>query len=130
MRRRRGRICPIRKAGNSLWRLRARPPVPAAQVCGLKWSPDDRELASGGNDNQLLVWNAHSPNPLVRFTAHTVSPEPCALPVDLGRMAWFGPACEPGTAAPLPPGLETRDKRLPLARAAWEVGLIKGLWIC
>ena len=23
------------------------------QVCGLKWSHDDRELASGGNDNQL-----------------------------------------------------------------------------
>lgn len=45
------------------------------QVCGLKWSPDDRELASGGNDNQLLVWNAHQPNPLMRFTAHTVSSE-------------------------------------------------------
>lgn len=23
------------------------------QVCGLKWSHDDRELASGGNDNQV-----------------------------------------------------------------------------
>ncbi|CAI5977470.1 unnamed protein product [Closterium sp. NIES-64] len=23
-----------------------------SEVCGLKWSPDDRELASGGNDNQ------------------------------------------------------------------------------
>lgn len=27
------------------------------QVCGLRWSPDDRELASGGNDNQLFVWH-------------------------------------------------------------------------
>lgn len=24
-----------------------------SQVCGLKWSHDDRELASGGNDNQV-----------------------------------------------------------------------------
>ena len=31
-------------------------PLPP-QVCGLRWSPDDRELASGGNDNQLFVWH-------------------------------------------------------------------------
>eukprot|EP01002_Notosolenus_urceolatus_P014602 NODE_625_length_1902_cov_27.480842_g502_i0.p1 GENE.NODE_625_length_1902_cov_27.480842_g502_i0~~NODE_625_length_1902_cov_27.480842_g502_i0.p1 ORF type:complete len:513 (-),score=52.48 NODE_625_length_1902_cov_27.480842_g502_i0:40-1578(-) len=29
-------------------------------VCGLKWSPDGTQLASGGNDNQLCVWNAAS----------------------------------------------------------------------
>jgi cell division cycle 20-like protein 1, cofactor of APC complex len=28
------------------------------EVCGLKWSPDDMQLASGGNDNQLLVWSS------------------------------------------------------------------------
>lgn len=28
------------------------------EVCGLKWSPDDMQLASGGNDNTLLIWNA------------------------------------------------------------------------
>lgn len=28
------------------------------EVCGLKWSFDDGQLASGGNDNKLLVWNA------------------------------------------------------------------------
>jgi len=27
------------------------------QVCGLKWSNDDRELASGGNDNQVAITN-------------------------------------------------------------------------
>ena len=43
-----------------------------AQVCGLAWSPDDRSLASGGNDNQLLVWNAHSASPVLRFTEHQV----------------------------------------------------------
>ncbi|CAI5953292.1 unnamed protein product [Closterium sp. NIES-65] len=26
-----------------------------SEVCGLKWSPDDRELASGGNDNQVCI---------------------------------------------------------------------------
>ncbi|KAJ2909452.1 substrate-specific activator of APC-dependent proteolysis [Coemansia aciculifera] len=27
------------------------------EVCGLRWSPDRVQLASGGNDNQLLVWD-------------------------------------------------------------------------
>lgn len=26
------------------------------EVCGLKWSPDGRYLASGGNDNLVCVW--------------------------------------------------------------------------
>lgn len=26
------------------------------EVCGLKWSPDGRYLASGGNDNLVHVW--------------------------------------------------------------------------
>ncbi|GAU12749.1 hypothetical protein TSUD_122430 [Trifolium subterraneum] len=43
------------------------------QVCGLKWSCDDRELASGGNDNQLLVWNQHSQQPTLRLTEHTAA---------------------------------------------------------
>lgn len=28
-----------------------------AEVCGLKWSPTGTILASGGNDNQLLLWD-------------------------------------------------------------------------
>lgn len=28
------------------------------EVCGLKWSSDDMQLASGGNDNKLLIWNS------------------------------------------------------------------------
>lgn len=26
------------------------------EVCGLKWSFDDMQLASGGNDNKLMIW--------------------------------------------------------------------------
>ncbi|KAK9807688.1 hypothetical protein WJX72_006157 [[Myrmecia] bisecta] len=44
-----------------------------SEVCGLKWSPDDRELASGGNDNQLYVWNLHATSPTLRFTDHTAA---------------------------------------------------------
>ncbi|EXB65255.1 Protein FIZZY-RELATED 3 [Morus notabilis] len=44
-----------------------------SEVCGLKWSPDDRELASGGNDNQLLVWNQHSQQPVLKLTEHTAA---------------------------------------------------------
>ncbi|KAG1337861.1 protein FIZZY-RELATED 3 [Cocos nucifera] len=44
-----------------------------SEVCGLKWSHDDRELASGGNDNQLLVWNQHSQQPVLKFTEHTAA---------------------------------------------------------
>ncbi|KAL4314304.1 hypothetical protein AHAS_Ahas15G0071700 [Arachis hypogaea] len=43
------------------------------QLCGLKWSCDDRELASGGNDNQLLVWNHHSQQPTLRLMEHTAA---------------------------------------------------------
>ncbi|KAF5833078.1 activator and specificity factor for anaphase promoting complex [Dunaliella salina] len=41
-----------------------------SEICGLKWSPDDRQLASGGNDNLLLVWQLGSSNPAMRFTEH------------------------------------------------------------
>ncbi|KAJ8766071.1 hypothetical protein K2173_020587 [Erythroxylum novogranatense] len=44
-----------------------------SEVCGLKWSHDDRELASGGNDNQLLVWSQHSQHPVLKLTEHTAA---------------------------------------------------------
>lgn len=51
--------------------MRAPPPPPLPrQVCGLRWSPDDRELASGGNDNQLFVWHQQSAQPVLRFSEH------------------------------------------------------------
>lgn len=40
------------------------------EVCGLKWSPDNQLLASGGNDNKLFVWGLHSLAPIQTFTEH------------------------------------------------------------
>ena len=43
------------------------------EVCGLKWSPDERMLASGGNDNKLYVWSTRQSdptNPMCRFSDH------------------------------------------------------------
>uniref|UniRef100_A0A8C9XBY6 Fizzy-related protein homolog n=1 Tax=Sander lucioperca TaxID=283035 RepID=A0A8C9XBY6_SANLU len=40
------------------------------EVCGLKWSTDHQLLASGGNDNKLLVWNHSSVLPVQQYTEH------------------------------------------------------------
>lgn len=47
-------------------------------MCGLKWSPDNKYLASGGNDNLVNVWpiegitssNANPPQTLHSFNQH------------------------------------------------------------
>ncbi|RHY86627.1 hypothetical protein DYB35_005781 [Aphanomyces astaci] len=43
------------------------------EICGLKWSCDDTQLASGGNDNKLMIWNCHAVHPVLRFTDHTAA---------------------------------------------------------
>lgn len=40
------------------------------EVCGLKWNAEDGQLASGGNDNKLLIWDGMHQEPLYRFTEH------------------------------------------------------------
>ena len=40
------------------------------EVCGLKWSADESQLASGGNDNKLLVWNLRSTSPVLKYGHH------------------------------------------------------------
>ena len=48
----------------------ASPPHFNMQVCGLKWSPDKQYLASGGNDNKLMLWSCHSSRPVHVFNDH------------------------------------------------------------
>ncbi|KAF7491395.1 Protein FIZZY-RELATED 2 [Sarcoptes scabiei] len=40
------------------------------EVCGLKWSPDNQLLASGGNDNRIHIWNQTSTQPAQTYTEH------------------------------------------------------------
>lgn len=40
------------------------------EVCGLKWSYDEQQLASGGNDNKLYVWSLRSTSPTLKFNEH------------------------------------------------------------
>jgi len=41
------------------------------EVCGLKWSPDFNELASGGNDNMLKIWDIRKfDKPKIIFDQH------------------------------------------------------------
>ena len=40
------------------------------EVCGLKWNSDDGQLASGGNDNKLFVWDKLGTDPLHKWSEH------------------------------------------------------------
>eukprot|EP01025_Chloroclados_australasicus_P068916 TRINITY_DN9632_c0_g1_i3.p1 TRINITY_DN9632_c0_g1~~TRINITY_DN9632_c0_g1_i3.p1 ORF type:complete len:272 (-),score=24.62 TRINITY_DN9632_c0_g1_i3:736-1434(-) len=75
-----------------------------SEICGLKWSHDDRLLASGGNDNQLLVWTESSPDPMARFDAH------CAA---VKALAW-----SPHQAGILASGGGTADRCIKI----WNLG--------
>ncbi|CEP16887.1 hypothetical protein [Parasitella parasitica] len=43
------------------------------EVCGLKWNPEGTMLASGGNDNNLLVWDSHENVIAHSFSQHTAA---------------------------------------------------------
>jgi cell division cycle protein 20 (cofactor of APC complex) len=47
------------------------------EICGLKWSPDGRHLASGANDNLVAIWESsaisHQSQPLHVFEEHTAA---------------------------------------------------------
>ena len=40
------------------------------EVCGLKWSCDGTQLASGGNDNNLMIWDLNLQNARHTFSEH------------------------------------------------------------
>ncbi|KAI9247862.1 WD40-repeat-containing domain protein [Sporodiniella umbellata] len=43
------------------------------EVCGLKWNPEGNLLASGGNDNQLIIWDGYQRKALHQFGEHTAA---------------------------------------------------------
>lgn len=43
------------------------------EVCGLKWNAECGQLASGGNDNKLIVWDGMNDKPLYKFSQHTAA---------------------------------------------------------
>ena len=43
------------------------------EVCGLKWNFEGDQLASGGNDNKLVVWSSQTVSPLYKFKAHSAA---------------------------------------------------------
>jgi cell division cycle 20-like protein 1 (cofactor of APC complex) len=43
------------------------------EVCGLNWNVDHQQLASGGNDNRLLVWDKMNDTPTLKLNDHTAA---------------------------------------------------------
>lgn len=46
-------------------------------MCGLQWSHGGSRLASGGNDNQLNIWNGYNTTPELSVKAHTGAVKVC-----------------------------------------------------
>jgi len=61
-------------------------------VCGLKWSHDEQQLASGGNDNKLCVWALQKQKePAGKFTSHLAAVKALAWnPLQHGVLASGG----------------------------------------
>ena len=57
----------IRMKNETYWELIAH----KQEVCGLKWNESEKQLASGGNDNKLMIWNhARTSSPQFKFSNH------------------------------------------------------------
>ena len=41
------------------------------EVCGMKWSLDDKRLASGGDDNKLFIWDVRKEESEKKINSHT-----------------------------------------------------------
>jgi len=53
------------------------------EICGLEWSPDGTQLASGGNDNICCIWdaNAATNQPRHQFTESNAAQGPSMVPL-------------------------------------------------
>ena len=92
-----------------------------SEVCGLKWSHDGREMASGGNDNLLMIWSARggggsgggrqptTSTPLHKFDSATGPGHKAAIKA----LAW-----SPHTSGLLATGGGTADKTIRLWNTA------------
>lgn len=45
----------------------------SSEICGLKWSCDGTQLASGSNDNNLMIWDLGSTSPRCILREHTAA---------------------------------------------------------
>ncbi|CAG9316227.1 CDC20_2 [Blepharisma stoltei] len=70
------------------------------EVCGLKWNPEGTQLASGGNDNKLCLWELSSTTPQFTANEHTAA---------VKALAWC-----PWKANLLATGGGTADKQIKL----------------
>ena len=41
------------------------------EICGMKWSLDDKRLASGGDDNKLFIWDIRKEESEKKLSSHT-----------------------------------------------------------
>jgi len=90
------------------------------EACGLKWNSDGGKgvLASGGNDNQLLVWDARTAeNKCIRhrFTEHTAAVKALAW----RQSDWNVLTSGEGTA---------RSSHTILQYEYWSINEIDGYW--
>lgn len=43
------------------------------EVCGLKWNIEGMQMASGGNDNRLMIWDVRHSRPSAKFKEHVAA---------------------------------------------------------
>lgn len=89
----------------------------AQEVCGLAWSPDSRFLASGGNDNRLLLWDACSLRRAGQSPTTLTKRRDALLDLTAHRAAVKALAWSPHQAGVLASGGGTADKTIRL----WNV---------
>ena len=64
----------------------------AQEVCGLRWSPSGTQLASGGNDNILNVWDDRCAPPRLSPPASRAAPHASRLTPPASRRRYIAPS--------------------------------------